>query len=122
MSLTFMKDPEKKDDIYQGMSLAEQEILAERIKLLWGFIYSLKKHRDLLKRLADDANKRASFAVSAAVLNPWGYEVAEKKHKRVARRAELLVEMLDTLEETDKEVVEAEKDKIGREKIAEMFI
>jgi len=110
-----------KKKLSSGLTYDEEVELAEKIKLLWRFIWSLKPYRDNLEKIAEDAEERASFVVSAAVLNPTGWEVAEKKHKRVARRARLLVEMMDCLEETDKEVLKAESKKKAIEEISEMF-
>ena len=111
----------KEEKLVSGLTYDEELELAEKIKLLWDFIWTLKPYRDNLERVAKDAEERASLAVSAAVLNPFGYEVAEKKHKRVAKRARLLVQMLDCLEETDKEVLEAEKNKKQMEEVGKMF-
>ena len=115
------KTIKEKKKLASGLTYDKKIVLSEKIKLLWQFIWSLKPYRDNLETIAEDAEERASFAVSAAALNPLGYEVAEKKHKRVAKRAKLLVQMLDCLEETDKEVLEAEKEKQQMEKISEMF-
>lgn len=103
------------------LPLEKQYELAEQIKLLWGFIYTLKEHRDLFERIAKDAERKAHLAESAAVLNPFGYKTSVFKHTRVARRARLLVELLDTLEETDKEVAEAEQEEKSREKMKDIF-
>lgn len=104
-----------------GLTHNEQIELGEKIKLLWSFIYSLKDKRDALKAIADQTEKNANIAVSAAVLNPMGFEVSETKHNRVAKRAKLLVEMLDCLEDTDKNVISAEKEKQNREELGELF-
>ncbi len=97
----------------------EQENLEEKIKLLWRFIYSLKDHRNLLKQIGEDVDERASLVVSAAVLNPFGFKTAEAKYMRIAKRAKLLVEMIDILEETDKDVLEAAEKEKGWEKVKE---
>ena len=104
-----------------GLSYDEQVELSEKIKLLWVFIYQLKDKREVLKDIAKYEREAASKVISAAVLNPMGFEVAEAKHNRIARRSELLVEMLDCLEDTDKDVLSAEKEKSGREKLGEIF-
>jgi len=103
------------------LSIEEQEALGTKIKLIWGFIWSLKPYRDVIGALAKNAEDRAKFIVSAAVLDPFGYELEAKKQERVAKRAKLLIEMIDCLEETDKEVLNAEKDKEEREKMGDIF-
>lgn len=104
----------KKDKI----TTEEEELVAERLKMLWGFIMWFKPYREKFKEIAERAEEKADTAVAAAVLNPLGWEVNEKKHRRVARRAKLLVKMIDCLEETDKEVAEAEKEKAGMERMS----
>jgi len=99
----------------------EEELIAERIKLLWGFIWWFKPYREKFEEIAERAEEKADTAIAAAVLNPMGWEVNEKKHRRVAKRAKLLVKMIDCLEETDKEVAEAEKEMEAMKKTMKTF-
>ena len=104
-------------------NLKEEEMIlvAEKIKLLYGFLWQLRPYRDYFEKIAKEEKEKASVAVSAAVLNPFGYQISEQKHLRVAKRAELLVQMIDILEETDKNVLKAEKAKEEMEKISQLF-
>lgn len=107
----------KKDKI----TTEEEELVAERLKMLWGFIMWFKPYREKFKEIAERAEEKADTAVAAAVLNPLGWEVNEKKHRRVARRAKLLIKMIDCLEETDEEVAKAEKEMEEMIKMTETF-
>lgn len=103
------------------LTTEEEELVAERLKLLWGFIMWFKPYREKFKEIAEQAEEKADMAVSAAVFNPLGWEVNEKKHRRVAKRAKLLVKMIDCLEETDKDVAEAQKEVEMMKKIMKTF-
>lgn len=92
------------------LTTEEEELVAERLKLLWGFIMWFNPYREKFKEIAERAEEKADTAVAAAVFNPLGWEVNEKKNRRVARRAKLLVKMIDCLEETNEEVAKAEEE------------
>jgi hypothetical protein len=81
------------------------EVVAERIKLLFGFCGELLKDRDLVERALDLAQSRASLALSAApILGAVGLDY-EERHTEAqinAFRAATLLNLLNVLEETEK--------------------
>lgn len=99
----------------------ENEMIAEQIKLLFGFMSTLIPHKEKIKKISEYASGRAHDAAALAVLMPMDYEVKEKENQRVARRGELLYSLLCTLEETDREVEKARKESDGRKNMAKVL-
>lgn len=84
-------------------------ILAEKIKLLFGFCADLIKDKDLLKETLGLCEDRQSFAVSAApILGAFGmdYEEPEFEAGMRKKRAKALLDLIEALEETEKERLE----------------
>lgn len=88
---------------------ARIDILAERIKLLFGFCAELIKDKDLVKKVLEVSEKRRDFALSGApILGAFGidYEEREVDAKLHAERAKALLNLLETLERTETERAE----------------
>ncbi len=113
------KDIEKKIEV---------EELAMKIKLLFGFCATLIPHKEMLKDLVDDSEKRSSFSLSAApVLTAFGedYEAMHFEAELHRKRAKALYELIEILDATEKERAEfqtkqGEKAK-GAAQIRKMF-
>ncbi len=103
-------DAHKEDPIVNEQTKrARAEVLSERIKLLFIFVLELKNDKDLLQEAIDAANDRASFASSAAALFGavgMDYESAEFEAILHARRAKAILNLINTLEETEKDRAE----------------
>lgn len=83
--------------------------LAGKIMTLWPFISMLIPDKDLIQRAAKGAGDRASFAASAApILGAFGMDYEEKEFEANLhrRRAEALFNLVDTLDQTEKERAE----------------
>ncbi len=87
----------------------EQErilVLAERVKLMFGFCVDLIPDLDLLKRTVDGTADRYSMALSAApILGAFGqdYEEIAFKNQLEHERAKALCNLIETLDRTEKE-------------------
>lgn len=93
--------------------------LAEKIKLLFGFVMDLAKDKDLLKETADLARERESFALSGApILGAMGinYEEKELNAKIRKERANAILHLIETLEKTEKEMISFKKKQAEIEK------
>jgi hypothetical protein len=85
------------------------KILAERIKLLFGFCGDLIKDKDLGERVLKLSSSRAEFALSAApILGAFGLDYEAKNFEAAlhAKRAKALLNLLEVLESTENERVE----------------
>lgn len=90
----------------------EAEILATRVKLLFGFCFELVPKIELLKRTLSLSNDKASTALAAAPLLTAAGIDYEQKHWEAdmrKRRAEALVNLIKVLDETEKERIEMEQ-------------
>lgn len=103
-------------------------VLAERVKLLFGFCAELIPDKDLLKETASVAEDRIGTAMAMApIIGAYGMdsEVAEFNARLHSRRAKALFELINVLDETEKERLEfkeKQKNKAqGRADIARMF-
>ena len=84
-------------------------ILAEKVRLLFGFCADLIKEKDLLEEVLNVCDDRQSFAVSAApILGAFGIDYEEQEFELGLRkkRAEALLNLIKILEETEKERLE----------------
>lgn len=88
------------------------EALAERIKLLFTFVFSLKEDKDILEEVVDETNKSADFALNAApLLGAFGmdYELEHFNASLEGKRAKALLNLINVLIETEKEHEEFKK-------------
>lgn len=115
---------EERDIDYQ----AKVQIVAEQVKLLFGFCFQLVPDLDILKKVAKLSDDRVSTAMAmapifGAVGGDW--EVAEFETKLKAKRADALLNLIEVLEQTEKDRIEfAEKQKgksEGRAQMARIF-
>jgi hypothetical protein len=93
------------------------QILADRVKLLFGFCTELIPDIDLLERTAKGAGGKEDMAMSAApILGAVGldYEEVNMEWGLRRKRAEALANLLRVLDETEKERAEFESKKIGK--------
>jgi len=84
-------------------------ILAKKIELLFGFVADLIKDKDLLKEVSELCDQRQVFAVSAApILGAFGIDYEEREFEAAMRgkRAKALLNLVEALEETEKERLE----------------
>ncbi len=107
---------------------ARIESLAEKIKLLFEFCGMMIKDRDLVKEVLEDSERRASYSLSAApLLGAVGmdYEAIEFDARLHGKRAGALLNLLDTLAETEESRAEFSKSQQqkaeGRETIKKML-
>lgn len=107
----------KKDDLKDLNERIEIEEIAERIKLLFGFVAMLIPHKEKLKAIAERTSNNHSRAQALApVLTAFGedWEKAEMETALYYKRAEALYNLVDVLDETEKERIEySEKKKQG---------
>lgn len=104
--------------------LADNIILGEKIKLLWGFMADLIPEREKIKQVAENAAERQDNAMSMApILGAYGldWEEAEAKAKRVKRRAEILYDLLCVLAEDFEAKEEDGRVQEDREQLKKMF-
>lgn len=92
-------------------------IVAERIKLLWGFLAELIPHKEMLKEAAEKAGDRSSMVLSAApLIGAFGQDYEEiHMYREVERkRAVALYNLVNVLIETEedfKEFFQSQHDK-----------
>jgi hypothetical protein len=102
----------------------EAEMIAEKVKLLWGFLSDLIPHLPMLKDVAESASERSSMALAMApVLGAFGqdYEVVHAQKEIERKRAKALYELIKTLDDTEKECVEfAKKQEAKRDGLAQL--
>jgi hypothetical protein len=107
--------------------LGEQEravILAERVKLLFGFCADLIPDKDLLEKVLKQAQDRQSFAISAApILGAFGedYEEHEIEARIRKERADALLNLIKTLEKTEKDRLEFKEKQMAKRKGTEQL-
>jgi len=95
----------------------EIEMLAERVKLLWGFLAELIPHKEKLKEVAEKTSERSSMALAMApILGAFGqdYEEVHLQKEIERKRAKALYELVSTLDETEKERAEFAEKKVKR--------
>lgn len=100
-------------------------VLAERVKLLFGFCAELIPDLDLLKEVTISAADKEDFALSAApILGAFGrdWEADHNEAQLRTRRSEALYELVKVLDETEKGRMEfkisQDKKKEGRDMLA----
>lgn len=100
-------------------------ILAEKVKLLFGFCADLIPDKDMLKDVMKFSNENVGRTMAMApIIGAYGmdYEAAEFEARLRAERSEALFKLIDTLERTENERVEFDKKqknrKEGREQLA----
>lgn len=115
---------EARDEAYQE----KVEQVAEQVKLLFSFCFQLVPDLDILKKVSKLSGERVSTAMAMApILGAQGmdYEEVEFETRLKAKRADALVNLIQVLEETEKErMVFADKQKAraqGRADISKML-
>ena len=106
-----------KKEIQQQNKHEKALILAEKVKLLFGFCADLISDKEMLKDVYDLADKRQSMSLSMApILGAFGenYEDIENEAGIRKERAKALYELIDTLDRTEKERTEYEEKKKSR--------
>ena len=102
----------------------EAEMVAERVKLLWGFLADLIPHLPMLKDVSDGASERSSMALTMApILGAFGqdYEVVHFQKEVERKRAKALYELIKVLDDTEKERAEfANKQQAKKEGLAQL--
>jgi len=103
-------------------------ILAEKVKLLFGFCIDLRADKEMLKEVLQVCEDRQSFSASAApLLGAFGvdYEEKELEVRIRAERADALIKLIETLERTEEERIEflnkQEKIKEGRKQLLKIL-
>ena len=95
----------------------EAEMVAERVKLLWGFLSDLISHLLLLKDVAEGASERSSTALAMApIFGAFGqdYEVVHAQKEIERKRAKALYNLIKTLDDTEKERAEFAKKQVAK--------
>lgn len=93
-------------------------ILAERVKLLFGFCADLIPDKEMLKEVLDKAGNTESMTMTLApILGAFGqdYEVAHTEAKIRTERAKALYDLVDTLDRTEKERAEFSQKQIRKQ-------
>jgi hypothetical protein len=108
--------PRRKEKRLPDLSagLDDEHVLAERIKLLFGFCAELIPVKDKIKASLDYANERASTAMAAApILGAFGqdYEEVHFEANIRARRAKAVYDLILVLEDTETERLEFQRTK-----------
>ena len=102
----------------------EAEMVAEKIKLLWGFLADLIPHLPTLKDIAEETSERSSMALTMApILGAFGqdYEAVHAQKEIERKRAKALYELIKTLDDTEKERAEfAKKQEVKKEGLAQL--
>ena len=103
------EDIEDSQEIEQSTGENEEArilLLAERLKMLFGFCADLIPDLDLLERTEAGASERASMAMSAApILGAMGkdYEEVNFEWEFKSRRAKAIINLLKVLKDTEDE-------------------
>ena len=95
----------------------EIEMLAERVKLLWVFLADLIPHKETLKEVMEKTGERSSMALSIApILGAFGqdYEEVHLQKEIERKRAKCLYELINVLDETEKERTEFAEKKVKK--------
>src|SRR3990167_5559096 len=102
----------------------EAEMVAERVKLLWGFLADLIPHLPMLKDVADGTSERSSMALTMApIIGVFGqdYEEVYTQKEIERKRAKALYELIKTLDDTEKERAEfVKKQEAKKEGLAQL--
>ena len=91
--------------------------VAEQVKLLFGFCAQLIPDKEMIKQTAQMAEERHSGSMAMApVIGAFGgsWEDAEFDTKLHARRADALYNLINVLDETEKDRAEHETKKVKR--------
>ncbi len=103
---------EKKAKLNKDDKKERALILAERVKLLFGFCADLIPDKELLEEVMNLSGKRTSDVLSMApILGAFGQDYKEVHFEAEvkARRAKALYDLINTLDETEKEREEFRK-------------
>lgn len=95
----------------------DDELLAERVRLLFSFCAELIPDKERIKAGLDYANDRASTAMAAApILGAFGqdYEEVHFEANVRARRAKAIYDLVSVLDETEKERAEFRRAKANK--------
>ena len=95
----------------------EIEMLAERIKLLWGFLGELIPYKEKLKDVVEKTEERSSMVLTIApILGAFGqdYEEVYSQKEIERKRAKALFNLINVLDETEKERKEFAEKKIKK--------
>jgi hypothetical protein len=98
--------------------------LAEKIKVLFAFAHGLAPDMELLKEAFLGAKNKESFSVSAApILGAFGIDYEQKEFEWALRRkrVEALINLIEVLENTEKERSERNVKQASYREIAESF-
>jgi hypothetical protein len=99
-------------------------VLAEKIKILFGFVHGMAPDLELLRKSYIGARNSESFAVSTApILGALGVDFQHKEFEWKLRkeRAQALINLIEVLERTEKERTEMNKRKAGMDEIVKLF-
>lgn len=110
-----MTDENKKEQI---------QILAERIKLLFGFCADLIPDLELLKETAESSSQRANDVLSMApLIGAFGqdYESAHFNRRLEAKRAKALYELVKVLKETEDERINFKQQQSNKDEAMEVI-
>src|SRR3990167_11085817 len=106
----------------------EIEMIAERIKLLFAFCAELIPHKEMLEKVSYGASERSSLALGMApIFGAIGqdWEAVHFQKKLEEKRARALYELINVLDETEKERIEfsakQERRKAGALQIANIL-
>ena len=84
----------------------DAEFVAERVKLLWGFLSDFIPYKEMLKEVSSMANDRHSTALAMApIFGAFGQDWEEKdmQTKINLERANALYSLVNVLDETEKQ-------------------
>ena len=102
-----------------------REILANNIKLLFGFMKELIfPYEDILQESIDHLKHQADYALNAApILGAQGvdYDLANKKSTAMLKRAQAIKDLVRILQETQKDLDYVEKHKGDQMKLRKAF-
>lgn len=97
----------------------EIEMLAERVKLLWRFLAELIPHKEKLKDVAEKTQERSSMDLTMIpILGAFGqdYEEVYLLTEIERKRAKALFNLVDVLDETEKDRKEFAEKQIKKQK------
>lgn len=92
----------------------EVDVIAERVRLLWQFLADLIPYKETLKEVSEKASERSSTVLSVApILTASGqdYEEVYLQREVERKRADALCNLINVLDETEKERIEFYKRK-----------